>query len=940
MELDMDYGQHRPSAATGGKRMNPFIIRLSIFLILNITIPLYLTVSHASAALPPTVNFLGRITGVIAPVRLATDPYGNLYVADPRNNGVMQYDRAGHLIKKISVKGARGVAVTPFGDLIVTQGNDALVINTDTGATRFPFGQFKQASGITVDDAGQIYVVDTLDSVVQVFSATGQPVAVKNSVPGKPANSFSATGATGSSGGQLFLPTAIAYDRASKQFVVSDTGNSRLVFFGMDGGFIRTLGGRVQSGTAPVFTSPQSVSLEYTRTTPQKLQRIYVTDSFQSEVQIVDPLDTGTYLGSIGGYGSTPGKLKVPVDSLFDPSTSRLLITNGAGDITIYGINTASIPVPDTTPPTLTLDPLPGVTITNAIVIGGTVEKEAQLQIVVPAGAVVGAVSNFTSPDAALYFWQAAISGLNQGENLITVIARDSAPLPTTRTAVITYDPTSVRVSINPFTTPVNSSTQLISGSVDQGAAVTLTGVPGNSFDPVTVSGTAWQSKVYGLTEGVNTITATATASGGKSSSVTTRVTLLTTKPQLEISALPDGSKTSDPILNISGELPLGSYFDSLIVNAVAVPVLNNSFSTAVKLNPGANLITVTARDSAGNTTGAARTIYLEETLPAISITEPADGSYINGTDVNLKGKVQPGNTVRLLLYNGSANGVPFTQINQAANGSNGFWSTAGALPLDPGLNTIVAEVTDISGNSSKIKITIIRDATAPALAVTSPIRDNSVNKFSQTVTGKIAPDATISVTLNGEAVPVSQATDGAYSIPLTLSEEKQYALAITATDALGNSVTTYRNIVYDITAPQVTAVDPASPLKVTFNDGVPEVLDKNGPVAGVSITVNQDGSKTVDVSKAVGYDLKTLDIHAVDAAGNSTRNGNITGSGKVDIKDALKELRISLALDASTPEEMLRGDVAPVVNGVSRPDGVINGADIVYILEKIVGLR
>ena len=128
--------------------------------------------------------------------------------------------------------------------------------------------------------------------------------------------------------------------------------------------------------------------------------------------------------------------------------------------------------------------------------------------------------------------------------------------------------------------------------------------------------------------------------------------------------------------------------------------------------------------------------------------------------------------------------------------------------------------------------------------------------------------------------------------------------------------------------------------MKVTFKEGIPEVLDKNGPVTGVTITVNQDGSKTVDVSKATNYDLKTLDIHAVDAAGNSTRNGNVTGSGKVDIKDALKLLKLALSLDATTPEQMLRGDVAPVVNGVSRPDGVLDVFDVIYVLEKSVGLR
>jgi hypothetical protein len=289
------------------------------------------------------------------------------------------------------------------------------------------------------------------------------------------------------------------------------------------------------------------------------------------------------------------------------------------------------------------------------------------------------------------------------------------------------------------------------------------------------------------------------------------------------------------------------------------------------------------------------------------------------------------------MLYNGSSNGVPFTQISQAADGS---WSTTGALPLEPGLNTIVAEVTDGSGKGSIIKTTVTRDAAVPALAATGPIRDVSVNRPSQTVTGTVAAGAAISATVNGIDVPVTVGTGGTYSVPVTLADEIQYAVAITATDPLGNSATIYRNLVYDVTAPKITAVDPANPLRITFSEGIPVVFDKNGAVAGFTTTTNPDGSKTVDASKAALYDLKTLDIHAADAAGNITRNGDVNGDGKVGITDAFKLLRLALVLDPATPEQKLRGDVAPLLIGVSKPDGVLDVFDVVYVLEKIVGLR
>ncbi len=919
----MDNGQYRPTTAAGGKGMNPLIRRTVILLMLTFVIALHLAAPGVSAALMPAANYLGRISGVIAPVRLASDSFGKLYVADPRNGGVLQFNSAGTFIKKLSVKGARGVAITASGDLVVTHGNAASVISTDTGSTLLtltPSEPFKQANGVAVDDAGSIYVVDTLNSVIKVFLSNGQ---------------FSKSFAVSPlSGGQLSRPTAIAFDVVSKQLVVADTGNARLVFFDKDGGFIRSVGGRVQNGTAPLFTSPQSVSLEYTKTSPQKLQRIYVSDSFQSEVQIVDPQGAGTTLGSIGGYGTDPGKLKVPVDTLFDPASSRLFIANGTGEITIYGINVTSNPVPDTTPPSLTIDAPPAVTYTSAVVLSGSVEKEALLQITAPQGVIVGAVSYYPAPDASLSYWQAALSELTTGVNKITVTARDSATNVATKEAAISYDPAAIKVTIAAFTAPVKTALQVLSGTADQGSTVTLKGPAGVTFTPVTITASTWNSSVSGLAEGVNAITVTA-AIGANSSSATTRITLLTSKPGLEVSTLTDGSKTAQPVLNVSGRLPDDSYFGSLTVNGESLTPINNAFSTTVTLKPGVNTVTIVALDTAGNKSESTRSIILDEALPAVSLTEPSDGSYINGTETALKGKVQPGNTVQLLLFNGSSNGVPLTIVPDV----NGSWSTVGPVPLDPGLNTVIITVTDSSGKSSSTKTTITRDATVPALAVTDPIRDVSLNKPSRIVTGTVASGSDISATLNGVVVPVTVGTNGAYSIPVALAEEKQYALAITATDALGKSVTTYRNLVFDITAPKTTVVDAAKPLIVTFSDGTPEVLDKNGPVAGVTTTVNPDGSRKVDVSNAT-FDSRSLDIHAVDAAGNSTRNGDVNGDGTIDIKDAMKVLRLSLGLEASTAEHKLRGDVAPVLNGASRPDGVLDVFDVIYLIEKIVGLR
>ena len=89
--------------------------------------------------------------------------------------------------------------------------------------------------------------------------------------------------------------------------------------------------------------------------------------------------------------------------------------------------------------------------------------------------------------------------------------------------------------------------------------------------------------------------------------------------------------------------------------------------------------------------------------------------------------------------------------------------------------------------------------------------------------------------------------------------------------------------------------------------------------------------------------------VTATDQAGNVTArtsgitiifpDGNLKGTGTVDITDALKALRIAVGLIQPSPEEMLHGDVAPLIGALPVPDNKIDVADALAILRKVVGL-
>jgi hypothetical protein len=58
-----------------------------------------------------------------------------------------------------------------------------------------------------------------------------------------------------------------------------------------------------------------------------------------------------------------------------------------------------------------------------------------------------------------------------------------------------------------------------------------------------------------------------------------------------------------------------------------------------------------------------------------------------------------------------------------------------------------------------------------------------------------------------------------------------------------------------------------------------------------------------------------------------------------VSIADALRALRIAAGLITPDSNDLAHGDVAPLENGVPKPDGKIDINDAIVILRKSVGL-
>ena len=526
-----------------------------------------------------------------------------------------------------------------------------------------------------------------------------------------------------------------------------------------------------------------------------------------------------------------------------DPTSPSLAVTNPSQDITTtQGSIIISGTVTDAYSSVSISITAGGQTYTPAIAQNGSFSQTISLPTVTTYAIVVTATN------------QAGTTTTVQ-RNVIVIPAQSTVP------PVLTLS----TLANNSFT---DNATLNVAGTVTDSAGILSLTINGS---PVAVNSDGTFSYAVTLITGPNTITTIATDVNGNQTTDTRTITLDQTAPVLTLSTLASNSFTNNATLNVAGTVTDSAGIASLTINGSAVTVNSNgSFSYAVTLITGANTITTIATDLAGNKTTDTRTITLNQTVPALSITQPADNSATSTASLQITGSVTDAIfTVVTVTVN---NGQPATAT---MNGTN-FSATANLIS---GLNSIVVTATDLAGNVTSINRSVTFDPTSPSLAVTSPSQDITTTLTSITISGTVTDafsGATISITAGGQTYTPAVALNGGFSQTISLpsltppSTDQTNAIIVTATNQAGKTATVQRNI----------------------------------------------------ITTATPYPA-----------------GDINGDGKVDVTDALLALQIAVGLKNATPDELLEGDVAPLVNGVPAPNGVIDVADAQVILEKAVGL-
>jgi hypothetical protein len=225
--------------------------------------------------------------------------------------------------------------------------------------------------------------------------------------------------------------------------------------------------------------------------------------------------------------------------------------------------------------------------------------------------------------------------------------------------------------------------------------------------------------------------------------------------------------------------------------------------------------------------------------------------SIINSSEaassVTVKVSIEPGYTIKSVTMGGKS----------LASGS-----AAGEYVINPanfsdGSYTLIAEVVDLLGVTTKLSSSVTLDREAPTISSVSIDGEsggiNSTEASSPlVVTTELASSGYVSaITLNGTAL--SKNGNGQYVLDASSLSDGNYSLEVTSKDAAGNTGTFTKDFAVDADGPKDATISVSG-----------EASGINAAEAAAPITVNVSFSDTQTISSA------TLDGVAVDLGGGS----------------------------------------------------------------------
>ncbi|HHA1655498.1 TPA: Ig-like domain-containing protein [Enterobacter hormaechei subsp. xiangfangensis] len=523
--------------------------------------------------------------------------------------------------------------------------------------------------------------------------------------------------------------------------------------------------------------------------------------------------------------------------------------------------------------------------------------------------------------------WSAAIpsadvSAWPEGTVKISVTGDSAAGNPITISHDVTVDLATVAISINALATDdvINAAEKgadlVLSGvttNVEAGQTVTIS-LNGRIYTTTVDDSGNWtytvpSADLAGLKDGDASVQVSVTNVNGNSASAGREYSVDATAPSVTINTI-----ATDDILNATeaqSDLAISGTSTAEAGQTLTVSLNGKDYTTTVSANgswtlnvPAADLagltdgsVTVTASvsDKAGNPASVDHTLTVDVTVPAVTIHTVAGDDVINVAEHNqaqiISGSstgAAAGDTVTVTI-----GGQSYTTVLDAA----GNWSVGVPANVISGLSdgsvTVTASVTDAAGNTGSGTHNVTVDTGLPSVSFNAISDDNVLNAVEKgqdlSVNGtsaNLAEGTVVTVTLNGKNYTATTAADGTWSLTVPAADlsglgEASYTLSATATNGVGNSISTTANLLVDTALPTVT-------INTVAGDNV---INAAEVAAGQTITgkvANADIGNTVTVNiggntytATVQSDL-TWSVNVPESVLTALGNGDLTVSATV----------------------------------------------------------
>ncbi|MFC0187309.1 Ig-like domain-containing protein [Fictibacillus aquaticus] len=411
-----------------------------------------------------------------------------------------------------------------------------------------------------------------------------------------------------------------------------------------------------------------------------------------------------------------------------------------------------------------------------------------------------------------------------------------------------------------PAVNPVSDKDTVVTGRAEPKSTVSV-------FAGDTVLGTATADEQGQFTVSIlkqqagAVLTVTAADEAGNTSEAASVTVLDKTAPDVPIV-----NEVSDKDTSVTGKTEAKSTVTVYAAEkavGTATATEQGDFTISIPAQKADTVLSVTAKDEAGNTSKAATVTVLDKTAPNTPAVNP-----VSDKDTTVTGITEAFADVIVKADS--------KQLGTAKANSSGQFSVV----ITPQAAKTVLEVTaaDAKGNVSSAAKVTVTDKTAPNAPVVS-----SVSDMDERVTGTAEKQSTVTVYVNGSVIGSAAASeDGSFSVAIA-KQKAGTKLVVKAKDASGNESASAEVTVLDKTAPSKPTVN-----AVDDNDTV--VSGKSEPGAAITVMAGTTKVGSTKAASTGAFTVKLtvkqkagtkLSVTAADTAGNTSAATVVTVTDK-----------------------------------------------------------